>query len=85
MAGIVVRMAGRLNVNSPVLQKILLPSLQQACNISGKTMRSAQRPVKPAPYPYKEKNYSFVNALFDKTTKRFDDNSKVMEFTSSLT
>jgi NADH dehydrogenase (ubiquinone) 1 alpha subcomplex subunit 10 len=78
MAGIVARLAGRLSANSPALKKIALPSVQQACQISGKTMRGNQTVVKPKPYPYHEKNYFFSDALFDKTTHRFDENSKVI-------
>ncbi|XP_050435962.1 NADH dehydrogenase [ubiquinone] 1 alpha subcomplex subunit 10, mitochondrial [Adelges cooleyi] len=33
---------------------------------------------KPAPFPYKEKNYTFLRSLFDKTTQRFDDNTKLI-------
>jgi len=33
---------------------------------------------KPAPFPYKEKNYNFIRALFDPTTSRLDDNSKII-------
>lgn len=33
---------------------------------------------KPAPFPYKEKNYNFFRALFDPTTSRLDDNSKII-------
>lgn len=59
------------------LVKATLPTITQCCNISGKTLRGSQKLQKPAPYPYKEKPYGFSNALFDKTTKRFDENSKV--------
>lgn len=35
-------------------------------------------PDKPAPYPYKEKKYNFWKSIFDKTTKRFDENTKLI-------
>ena len=63
---------------SKPLFKTTLPAITQVCNISGKTLRGAQKLSKPAPYPYNEKNYSFINAVFDKTTKRLDENSKVI-------
>ena len=54
-----------------------LPCLQVACNVSGKALRSLQKVCKPKPYDYENKNYTYFNALFDKTTHRFDENSKV--------
>lgn len=57
--------------------KATIPVLTQSCGISGKIIRATQNIQKPKPYPYKEKDYGFLNAVFDKTTKRFDDNSKV--------
>ncbi|XP_068155485.1 NADH dehydrogenase [ubiquinone] 1 alpha subcomplex subunit 10, mitochondrial [Drosophila tropicalis] len=53
-------------------------AFMQKCNISGKTMRGGPRVPKAAPYPYKTKKYSVINAFFDKTSKRFDENSKVI-------
>ncbi|KAK7791763.1 hypothetical protein R5R35_012313 [Gryllus longicercus] len=49
----------------------------QTANISGKALRDKAR-KRPPPYPYKSKTYGFWNALFDKTTWRFDDNSKII-------
>lgn len=60
-------------------QTTALPAaFMQKCNISGRTMRGGPREPKVAPYPYKTKKYSYVNSLFDKTSKRFDENSKVI-------
>ncbi|KAH8407208.1 hypothetical protein KR222_010499 [Zaprionus bogoriensis] len=53
-------------------------AFMQKCNISGRTMRGGPRVPKVAPYPYKTKKYSVINAMFDKTSKRFDENSKVI-------
>lgn len=53
------------------------PTLQQACFISGKTLRGTQKLVKTKPYDYKNKGYTVFNAIFDKTTHRMDENSKV--------
>ncbi|XP_044748952.1 NADH dehydrogenase [ubiquinone] 1 alpha subcomplex subunit 10, mitochondrial [Coccinella septempunctata] len=33
---------------------------------------------KPKPWPYKEKKYTFLHQFLDKTTSRFDENSKVI-------
>ncbi len=48
--------------------------------ISSKAMRHRlpSSSPKPAPFPYKEKNYNFIRALFDPTTSRLDDNSKII-------
>lgn len=53
-----------------------LPAIQQSCNISGKTMRGGPRPL-VNPYDYKNKRYNVFKAILDKTTYRFNDNSKV--------
>lgn len=60
------------------LVKATLPTITQCCNISGKTLRGTQKIEKHKPYPYNEKPYGLLNAFFDKTTKRFDENSKVI-------
>lgn len=36
------------------------------------------KPAKPAPFPYKEKDYTFLRSLFDITTSRFDDNTRLI-------
>uniref|UniRef100_U5EVK8 NADH dehydrogenase [ubiquinone] 1 alpha subcomplex subunit 10, mitochondrial n=1 Tax=Corethrella appendiculata TaxID=1370023 RepID=U5EVK8_9DIPT len=65
--------------NKPIINsKIINPSLQFICNISGKTIRGEASLNKPKPFPYKEKNYGFLQACFDKTTKRLDENSKIV-------
>nr|CAG4648639.1 EOG090X05NZ [Polyphemus pediculus] len=48
--------------------------------ISSKTMRHRlEMAPKPAPFPYKEKEYNFIRALFDHPTpSRLDDNSKLI-------
>jgi len=33
---------------------------------------------KPAPFPYKEKRYNFLRAIFDSTPDRLDENSKLI-------
>lgn len=47
--------------------------------ISSKLIRSTEtdRPPKPKPWNYNEKPFRTINRLFDKTTARFDENSKV--------
>lgn len=68
--------------SSQPLAKAAVPILIQKCGISGKIIRTSENIVRPKPYPYKEKNYGFLNAVFDKTTPRFDDNSKVSDLRS---
>lgn len=46
-------------------------------NISGKSSRD-QSKKRPPPFPYKEKRYTFLRSLFDRTTHRFDENSKIV-------
>lgn len=41
-------------------------------------MRDNRKLDRPAPYDYKNKDYGFISAIFDKTTKRFDENSKLI-------
>lgn len=57
---------------------IVTPSIQQKCNISGRTMRGGQPLIRPKPFDYKNKKYNGLTACFDKTTHRFDENSKVI-------
>jgi len=67
-----------VNKSSTPLAKATIPILIQSCGISGKIIRATQNLVKPKPYPYKDKGYGFLNAVFDKTTKRFDENTKII-------
>lgn len=53
-------------------------AMAQQRNISGKTMRGGPRLVTHKPYPYKEKQYGVLASLFDKTTKRLNENSKII-------
>ncbi|KAG5882119.1 hypothetical protein JTB14_016882 [Gonioctena quinquepunctata] len=47
--------------------------------ITSRTTRSGEeRPPKPKPWPYQEKGFTLFNYWFDKTTSRFDDNSKII-------
>lgn len=59
------------------LAKAAIPAMVQSCGISGKVLRATQNIVKPKPYPYMDKLYRFRNAVFDRTTWRMDENSKV--------
>lgn len=49
-------------------------------SISGKAMRESlpPRPPKPAPFDYENKTYGWLRSLLDRTTHRFDENSKVI-------
>lgn len=58
------------------LVKANVPVVIKICGISGKTLR--EKIVKPSPFPYKEKEYDLWSAFVDKTTKRFDENTKMI-------
>lgn len=59
-------------------QCVAVQSMAQR-SISSKTMRQGlPAQPKPAPFPYKEKRYNFLRALFDPTTSRLDENSKLI-------
>jgi len=62
------------------VQKILFRAPQSARHITGMALQATlgPKPKKPAPFPYKEKDYTFFNSMFDKTTSRFDENSKLI-------
>uniref|UniRef100_A0A4Y7NNP2 NADH dehydrogenase [ubiquinone] 1 alpha subcomplex subunit 10, mitochondrial n=1 Tax=Simocephalus serrulatus TaxID=117539 RepID=A0A4Y7NNP2_9CRUS len=59
-------------------QCVAIQSIAQR-SISSKAMRQGlPSQPKPAPFPYKEKRYNFLRALFDPTTSRLDENSKLI-------
>lgn len=78
MAGVLrFGLIGVVNISAkPIMLKANVPVMTAACGISGKTLRGES--VKPAPFPYKEKPYGLWRAFLDKTSKRFDENSKVI-------
>uniref|UniRef100_A0A1I8Q2W2 NADH dehydrogenase [ubiquinone] 1 alpha subcomplex subunit 10, mitochondrial n=1 Tax=Stomoxys calcitrans TaxID=35570 RepID=A0A1I8Q2W2_STOCA len=51
---------------------------QQQRSISGKTMRGGPRVIQHKPFPYKEKEYNVIQTMLDKTTKRLNENSKII-------
>lgn len=53
----------------------LIPVL--CANISSKSFRD-QSKKRPPPFPYKEKRYTLLRSWFDRTTHRFDENSKII-------
>lgn len=79
MAGVFrVGVVGLLNrPSSKPLVKAVIPAIIQACHISGKLVRTANNIKLAKPYDYKNKRYTWMNSVYDKTTPRFDDNSKV--------
>lgn len=86
MAGVLrfgVIVSGIGKTTNPLI-KANIPVVVQACNISGRVLREVNKVEKPAPYPYRTKEYTLWNAFFDKTTKRFDENSKVNKLISFL-
>lgn len=42
------------------------------------------KPSKPAPFPYKEKKYTLLRSMIDKTTTRFDENTKLIVLEGSV-
>lgn len=49
----------------------------QVATIVSKALRDKDY-RRPAPFPYKDSQYGLVAALMDKTTHRFDENSKII-------
>lgn len=60
--------------------KIAACAFVQHRNISGKALRESlpPKPPKPKPFDYEHKFYNYFRSLFDRTTHRFDENSKVV-------
>lgn len=78
-----VRGASRIALNKNVLQNVVkrqIPCVQQVASISSKAWRELNNVKRLAPYDYKNKNYKLIDSWFDKTTKRFDENSKVNKY-----
>jgi hypothetical protein len=59
------------------LTQAALPALTQSRSIYGKVMRKSLNITAAKPFPYKTTNYGITQALMDRTTKRWDDNTKV--------
>lgn len=57
--------------------KQFIPAVNQKCNITGKSFRGKALD-RPKPYPYETKEYNLLRSIFDKTTWRFDENSKII-------
>lgn len=60
--------------------KVVGCTIVQHRNISGKVLRESlpPRPPKPKPFDYVNKDYTWLRSLFDRTTHRFDENSKII-------
>lgn len=71
----------RTSIAKLVSGRRLLPAmatqLQQNCQISSKALRDLHGVQRPPPFDYKNKNYTMLSAIFDKTNSRIDENSKV--------
>ncbi|XP_070493370.1 NADH dehydrogenase [ubiquinone] 1 alpha subcomplex subunit 10, mitochondrial [Chironomus tepperi] len=78
MAGVLRFSVNIIKGNAKPLVKANVPVIIKVCGISGKTLRGENKIVKPSPFPYKTKEYDVWSAFLDKTTKRFDDNSKMI-------
>lgn len=78
-----VRVSSKLYGNVVIIaakqpQNVGIQSVVQR-GISSKVMRHRlPKEPKPAPFPYKEKKYTFLRALFDTTSDRLDENSKLI-------
>lgn len=64
--------------STSLFQNSTLPAITQSCSISSKSMRGGPRIPKAKPYPYLEKKYGVFQAMFDKTSHRMDENSKLI-------
>ncbi|KAI5631049.1 deoxynucleoside kinase domain-containing protein [Phthorimaea operculella] len=60
--------------------KIAACTVVQRRSIMGRALRESlpPPPPKPAPFDYVNKDYTYLRSLFDRTTHRLDDNSKVV-------
>ena len=77
VTGLKIKMSlGQVRKLGSFLKPKVLAPLQSAF-ISGKVMRD-NTIMKPAPYPYMKKKLGFFRAYLDVTTKRFDENTKVV-------
>lgn len=70
---------GSLLATQRFASKRLLPaiSMQIQRSIQSKAIRDLDGIKRPPPFDYKRKDYNYLNAWYDKTTARFDDNTKV--------
>lgn len=75
----VVNLLPRTAGNVQLLNSALATTaVQPKCFISGKTMRGGKPLTKPKPWDYENKKYGLFQAMYDKTLKRFDENSKLI-------
>lgn len=71
----IMRLMGK---KSPFLSVTSITHVPQ-CGIAGREMRACMKQdPKPEPFDYETKNYTYLRSLFDRTTLRFDQNSKVV-------
>lgn len=64
--------------NKSLAHTKLVSEIQIVRCISGRALKVEDPDVrKPAPWPYKEKHYNMFHRFFDKTTDRFNENTKV--------
>ncbi|XP_055305500.1 NADH dehydrogenase [ubiquinone] 1 alpha subcomplex subunit 10, mitochondrial isoform X2 [Sitodiplosis mosellana] len=81
MAGFVRSTARIALSNRSTFSKLLnkqIPCTQQVAKISSKAWRELNGVQRPPPYDYQNSSYQLRHSWFDKTTKRFDDNSKII-------
>ena len=80
MAGLA-RYAARITLaNRCVASQLLNKQLKfsvQAANISSKAWRELNGVKRPPPYDYRNRGFNVFHSWFDRTSKRFDDNTKV--------
>lgn len=59
------------------LLSVNVPAVSQSCNITGKSFRGKPL-VRPKPWDYVNKSYNVWHSMYDKTTWRMDENSKII-------
>ena len=70
---------GTLRILAPTNSSKLLISVNPVRTIYSQKTRSVSAPIeKPKPWPYHTKGFNWFNSLFDKTTSRLDENSKII-------
>ncbi|XP_030751241.1 NADH dehydrogenase [ubiquinone] 1 alpha subcomplex subunit 10, mitochondrial isoform X2 [Sitophilus oryzae] len=73
----VIRFVGN-NINKNVISKINIQSTRTI------TSKLDDLPVKPKPWAYNEKHFTLLNYPFDKTSSRFDENTKLIVVEGSV-
>lgn len=81
--GIINFMRSGSGAKTLLTQKSMSKTSSVRC-ISSKIIRERHPVKKPKPWDYENKNFGVINYFFDKTSARFDENSKVNFFMTKL-